>query len=140
MAASLFLFSGLSSESSVPEGSFANASFVGANTVNGPAPDNVSASPAAFTAETSVENSGFEAATSTIVFGAGAVVAGAVGSALAALLFPLLDEQAPNRSAADNTAASATVVGVFGMRIMMDSSGLCGRMPVYGPRSGTGSN
>src|SRR5689334_17312746 len=108
MPASLFLFSGLSNESSVPEGSFANASFVGANTVNGPAPDNVSASPAAFTAETSVENSGFEAATSTIVFAAGAVVGGAVGpgaveSGLPELLLPLLDEQAPNKSAAETT-------------------------------------
>src|SRR5277367_1330449 len=35
-------------------GSFANASFVGANTVNGPGPFSVSTSPAAFTAATRV--------------------------------------------------------------------------------------
>jgi hypothetical protein len=58
-----------SSESTFPSGSFANASLVGANTVNGPSPESVSTSPAAFTAATSVEKSGLPAATSTIVFG-----------------------------------------------------------------------
>ena len=48
------LFSGLSSVSTVPAGSLANASLVGANTVNGPLPDSVSTRPAAFTAATSV--------------------------------------------------------------------------------------
>ncbi len=38
----------------VPAGSLANAALVGANTVNGPAPDSVSTRPAAFTAATSV--------------------------------------------------------------------------------------
>ncbi|MOA43709.1 hypothetical protein D3C78_1658870 [compost metagenome] len=40
--------------STVPAGSFANASFVGAKTVNGPLLLSVSTSPAAFTAATSV--------------------------------------------------------------------------------------
>src|SRR5580698_4853189 len=48
------LFSGLSSVSTVPAGSFANAALVGANTVNGPGPFSVSTNPAAFTAATSV--------------------------------------------------------------------------------------
>src|ERR1700733_9137439 len=48
------LFSGFSSVSTVPMGSFANASLVGANTVNGPGPFSVSTNPAAFTAATSV--------------------------------------------------------------------------------------
>src|SRR3569623_1262375 len=42
------------SVSTVPAGSFANASLVGAKTVNGPFPDSVSTRPAAFTAATSV--------------------------------------------------------------------------------------
>ena len=40
---------------------------MGANTVKGPSPLKVSTSPAALTAATNVENSGFPAATSTIV-------------------------------------------------------------------------
>ncbi len=48
------LFSGLSRVSTVPAGSAANASLVGANTVNGPAPFSVGTSPAALTAATSV--------------------------------------------------------------------------------------
>src|SRR4029077_15822028 len=48
------LFSGLSKVSTVPAGSLAKASLVGANTVNGPVPDSVSTRPAAFTAATSV--------------------------------------------------------------------------------------
>ena len=40
--------------STVPGGSLANASLVGANTVKGPAPSRVSTRPAAFTAVTSV--------------------------------------------------------------------------------------
>ena len=47
-ARSLALFSGLSSVSTVPAGSLANASSVGANTVNGPGPLSVSTRPAAF--------------------------------------------------------------------------------------------
>ena len=49
------LFSGFSSVSTVPAGSFENAALVGANTVKGPALISVSTSPAAFTAATSVE-------------------------------------------------------------------------------------
>ena len=48
------LFSGFTSMSTVPAGSFAKASLVGANTVNGPGPFNVSTRPAALTAATSV--------------------------------------------------------------------------------------
>ena len=48
------MFSGLSSVSTVPAGSFAKASLVGANTVNGPADSSVGTRPAAFTAATSV--------------------------------------------------------------------------------------
>ena len=51
---SFALFSGLSRSSTVPFGSAANASFVGANTVNGPLPFSVSTRSAAFTAATSV--------------------------------------------------------------------------------------
>src|SRR5947209_1550044 len=51
---SVSLFSGLTKLSTVPAGNLSNASFVGANTVNGPVPDNVSTRPAAFTALTSV--------------------------------------------------------------------------------------
>src|SRR5579871_3252702 len=40
--------------STVPAGSLAKASLVGANTVNGPGPDSVSTRPAAFTAATRV--------------------------------------------------------------------------------------
>src|SRR6478736_7263670 len=48
------LFSGFSSVSTVPAGSFLKAALVGANTVKGPSPDSVSTRPAAFTAATSV--------------------------------------------------------------------------------------
>src|SRR3569623_795821 len=48
------LFSGLTRFSTVPFGSVAKAALVGANTVNGPGPDKVSTSPAAFTAATRV--------------------------------------------------------------------------------------
>src|SRR4249920_3816672 len=97
MDASCCLFSGFDSVSSVPAGSLANASFVGANTVKGPVPDNVSARPAAFTPATKVEKSGLLAAVSTIVFAAGVVVivesAAVVGGLVVAAL--LLEEQAP---------------------------------------------
>ena len=46
--------SGCINFSTVAFGSLSNASLVGAKTVNGPAPDSVSTSPAAFTADTSV--------------------------------------------------------------------------------------
>jgi len=124
MPASLALFAGFNNELRVPAGSFANAAFVGANTVNGPAPESVSASPAAFTAATSVENCGFEAATPTTVCAAGAVVgdaegaivAGDVGLAPAESL--LADEHAPSRSAAETAAATAMVVRVLGRRVI----------------------
>jgi hypothetical protein len=45
MRRSFALFSGLSSVSSVPAGSFANASSVGAKTVNGPGPLSVPTRP-----------------------------------------------------------------------------------------------
>ena len=48
------LFSGFSSVSTVPFGSFAKAALVGAKTVNGPSPSSVLTRPAAFTAATSV--------------------------------------------------------------------------------------
>src|SRR5437868_11593022 len=48
------LFSGLSSMSTVPAGSLAKASWVGAKTVNGPGLFSVSTRPAAFTAATRV--------------------------------------------------------------------------------------
>ena len=51
---SVALFSGLSSVSTVPAGSLAKASLVGANTVNGPFDSSVGTRPAAFTAATSV--------------------------------------------------------------------------------------
>merc|ERR1719478_838515 len=66
-SASAALFSGLSRFVRVPLGRAANASFVGANTVKGPLPENVSTSPAALTAVTSVERSGVATAVSTIV-------------------------------------------------------------------------
>lgn len=51
---SIALFSGLTRLATVPAGSFAKASFVGANTVKGPLLESVSTSPAALTAATSV--------------------------------------------------------------------------------------
>src|SRR5258708_13508125 len=54
MLGSVGLVSGLLSVSGVPGGKAANASLVGAKTVNGPALFNVSTSPAALTAATSV--------------------------------------------------------------------------------------
>lgn len=63
---SFSLFSGLTSVSTVPAGSFANASSEGANTVNGPAPLRVSTSPAAVTAATSVLNEPAATAVSTM--------------------------------------------------------------------------
>src|ERR1700743_2434879 len=54
MLVSVALFSGFTSVSTVPAGSFAKAALVGANTVNGPLPSRVSTRPAAFTAATSV--------------------------------------------------------------------------------------
>src|ERR1700743_168991 len=54
MLVSVALFSGFTSVSTVPAGSFAKAALVGANTVNGPLPSSVSTRPAAFTAATSV--------------------------------------------------------------------------------------
>ena len=61
------LFSGFNSFSTVPAGSFSNAALVGANTVNGPLPERVSARPAALTAATSVLKSALFAAFSTTV-------------------------------------------------------------------------
>ena len=62
------LFSGLSSVSTVPFGSLANASSVGANTVNGPFPCSVSISPAALSAAARVLNDPASTAVVTISF------------------------------------------------------------------------
>ena len=51
---SVCLFSGFSSVATVLSGSLANASLVGAKTVNGPGPSRVCTRPAAFTAATKV--------------------------------------------------------------------------------------
>jgi hypothetical protein len=75
--------------------------------VNGPSPDSVSASPAAWTALTSVEKSGLAEATSTIVSSlAGSVslaidVSGAVAGEVSVLASDesSSDEQAPSTSA-----------------------------------------
>ena len=56
IVASFSLFSGFSSDSTVPSGSAANAASVGANTVNGPSLPSVSARPAAPAAASSVLN------------------------------------------------------------------------------------
>ena len=57
--------------STVPSGSFANASSVGAKTVNGPSPCSVSTRPAAPSAATSVSNLPAPTAMSTMVIGSG---------------------------------------------------------------------
>ena len=51
----------------MPAGNFSNAALVGAKTVNGPLPERVSASPAAFTAATRVLKLSLFAAFSTTV-------------------------------------------------------------------------
>src|SRR3954451_922159 len=101
MAASFSLLAGWSRVSSVPAGSLANASLVGAKTVYGPGPDRVSASPAAFTADTRVEKSGLPAAISTMVFAAGAVVSEVACSMVVDGLTVLLEDepQAPRATA-----------------------------------------
>jgi len=60
------LFSGFTKDSTVPLGNLANASLVGANTVNGPALLRVYTNPAAFTAATKVVWSAEFTALSTI--------------------------------------------------------------------------
>src|SRR3954465_3350687 len=85
IAVSFSLFSGFSSVSTVPAGSLAKASSVGAKTVNGPGPLSVSTSPAACRAAASVLNDPAATAVSTMSLvdsaangaGAGAVTAGA---------------------------------------------------------------
>src|ERR1700693_1111374 len=102
MPESVLLFSGLSSELSVPAGGAANASLVGPNTVNGPGPDSVSTSPAALTAATSVEKSGLLEATCTMFCETvGAVVAEAIGDEAVAL---------PQAASSIPAAAAATHV------------------------------
>ena len=68
IATSFSLFSGLSRSSTVPAGSLANASSVGAKTVNGPVPFSVSTSPAAFSAAVSVLKLPAATAVSTMSF------------------------------------------------------------------------
>ncbi len=63
---SVFLFAGCRSESRSAFGSAANAAFVGAKTVNGPAPESVPARSAAVTAATRVDRSGVATASSTM--------------------------------------------------------------------------
>src|SRR6056297_1360266 len=65
ISTSLSLFSGFSKLATVPSGSAANASSVGAKTVNGPSPFRASTSPAAFTAATRVLKSSAATAVST---------------------------------------------------------------------------
>jgi len=62
------LFSGFNKDSIVPAGNLAKASSVGANTVNGPSPFNVSTKSAAFTAATNVLNDPAATAVSTMSF------------------------------------------------------------------------
>ena len=68
MLTSFCLFSGLRSDSTVPLGSLANASSVGAKTVKGPFPLRVSTRPAALTAATSVLKLPAPTAVSTMSF------------------------------------------------------------------------
>ena len=68
--ASLALFSGLRSISTVPSGSLANASSVGARTVNGPSPLRTSTRSAALSAATRVLNDPAATAVSTMSFSA----------------------------------------------------------------------
>src|SRR5829696_8436472 len=72
----------LSRVSIVPAGNAANASSVGANTVNGPSPRSVCSSPAAFTAVTSVVKSPAATAVSTMSAAAGDGAAVAIGASV----------------------------------------------------------
>ena len=110
MRASLFF--GSSSLSSTPAGRAANASLVGAKTVNGPVPLSVSTSPAALTAATRVEKSALDAATSTMVPAAlgmaevvGDEVLGAGADEVEPVVVPLLQAA---RARAATAAADAT--------------------------------
>jgi hypothetical protein len=86
----------------------AKASFVGAKTVNGPAPDRVSARPAAFTAATRVEKSGLAAAMSTMVWAFAADVGDSAAIVVEDVESALLDEHAPRmRQAAATTVTTA---------------------------------
>ena len=84
----------------MPAGNLANASLVGANTVKGPAPFNVSTRPAAFTAATKVVWSAEPAALSTISFEATILApptitpcssAGFIGSVVVVVVVSILD-------------------------------------------------
>ena len=68
------LFSGLSRLARTPLGRAANASLLGAKTVNGPLPERVSTRPPALSAATRVERSGVATARSTIDLLAGFVI------------------------------------------------------------------
>ena len=68
MSISLSLFSGLRRVSTVPLGSFAKASSLGAKTVNGPSPLRVSTSPAAVSAVANVLKFPLLTAVSTMSF------------------------------------------------------------------------
>ena len=69
LACSIALFSGLSSSSTVPAGSLANAASVGAKTVNGPGDFKVAVRSAAVTAATSVPKSPAACAVATMSTG-----------------------------------------------------------------------
>src|SRR5580704_10790091 len=79
-------FSGFSRLSTVPAGSLAKASLVGAKTVNGPGPSRVSTRPAAFTAATSVVWSCELSAFSTIFFVGNMAAPPTIGSSWAKAL------------------------------------------------------
>merc|ERR1719400_2222487 len=74
IAFNVLMFSGFTKDSTVPAGSLANASSVGANTVKSPLPLSVSAKPAALTAANKVDSAGVAAAVPAMVFRAGAAV------------------------------------------------------------------
>jgi uncharacterized glyoxalase superfamily protein PhnB len=89
----------------VPAGSCRNAASVGAKTVNGPLPDSVFTSPAAFTADTNVEKSGLLAAVSTMDC---SLAIAAVDGLTDGSLDLLLDEQPASASEMPATATVAT--------------------------------
>ena len=97
---SLCLFSGFSSESRSAFGSAANAAFVGAKTVNGPAPESVPARSAAVTAVTSVARLGVATASWTMFCAVlpAVVVAEQAGLQLLAQFCSIQAEAAPVHS------------------------------------------
>jgi len=107
MAVRLALFSGFSNSSRVPAGNLANASSVGADTVNGPLPLRVCTSPAACNAAAKVLKLPAETAVSTMSFalvpGRAAAAIGQVSPAHVALV-------------ADSSAKPATAIWKIAFR------------------------